>query len=60
MVAATEIIVPVDMGAFSLRGTSRLLRAISNVRKLNPVLPAPRFLARRTEATKLSGATRLS
>lgn len=58
LVAATEVIVPVEMGAFSLRGTSRLLKVVNNVRKLNPTLPAPRFLACRTETTRLSDAIR--
>ena len=55
---AAQLVVPVEMGAFSLRGTSRLLKVVNNVRKLNPSLPAPRFLACRTETTRLSDAIR--
>ena len=58
LVACTDLIVPVEMGAFSLRGTSRLLKLVNNVRKLNPTLPSPRFLACRTETTRLSEAIR--
>ena len=59
LVAATDIVVPVEMGAFSLRGTSRLLKVVNNVRKLNPSLPAPRFLAsaRRRRACRTPSAT---
>ncbi len=58
LVAATDVIVPVEMGAFSLRGTTRLLKVVGSVRKLNPTLPEPRFLACRTETTRLSDAIR--
>lgn len=54
LTAATEVIVPVDMGVYSLRGTAKLLDLIQDVRKVNPRLGIPRFLACRSEATKLS------
>ena len=55
LVAATEVIVPVEMGAFSLRGTSRLLDVIRDLKVLNPGLTAPHFLACRVRAnTRLS------
>jgi chromosome partitioning protein len=50
LVAATEVIVPVEMGAFSLRGTSRLLDVIRDLQVLNPTLPSPRFLACRVKS----------
>lgn len=50
LVAATEVIVPVEMGAYSLRGVSRLLDVIRDLKILNPRLSAPRYLACRVKS----------
>ena len=54
LVAATEVIVPVDMSLFSVRGMVKLQATIGEVRKVNPDLPEPRILACRTEHTTVS------
>lgn len=38
LLAADEVIVPIKVDAFSLRGMGNLLRQISNMRKINPAL----------------------
>jgi len=38
LVAADDIIIPIKLDAFSLRGMSNLMRQISNMRKINPRL----------------------
>lgn len=53
--AAHEIIVPVEMGVFSLRGVAKLLDTIAAVRRINPSLRRVRALSNRTDNTKLSG-----
>lgn len=54
LVAATEVIVPVDMSVFSVRGMVKLLGTIQEVRKVNATLPPPRILACRTDNTTVS------
>jgi chromosome partitioning protein len=56
LVAATEVIVPVDMSVFSVRGMVKLMGTVQEVRKVNPDLPPPRVVACRTEHTTLSHA----
>jgi chromosome partitioning protein len=56
LVAATEVIVPVDMSVFSVRGMVKLLGTVQEVRKVNPALPPPRIVACRTEHTTVSHA----
>lgn len=52
--AATEVIVPVEMGVFSLRGVSKLMDTISEVRSVNPTLTRIRALSNRSDNTNLS------
>ena len=52
--AATEIVVPVDMGVFSLRGVAKLMDTISEVRAVNPGLRRVRALSNRSDNTNLS------
>ena len=54
LVAATEVIVPVDMSVFSVRGMVKLMGTLQEVRKVNPALPPPRIVACRTERTTVS------
>jgi chromosome partitioning protein len=54
LVAATEVIVPVDMSLFSVRGMTKLMGSVEAVRKVNPTLPAPRILICRTDNTTVS------
>ena len=54
LVAATEVLVPVDMSIFSVRGMIKLMGTMQEVRKLNTGLPAPKILACRTENTTVS------
>lgn len=54
LVAATEIIVPVDMSVFSVRGMVKLMATLQEVRKVNPLLPPPKILPCRTEKTTVS------
>lgn len=54
LVAATEIIIPVDMSIFSVRGMVKLMGTVQEVRKVNPALPPPKILACRTENTTVS------
>lgn len=54
LVAATEVIVPVDMSVFSVRGMVKVMGTPQEVRKVNPDLPPPRVVACRTEHTTLS------
>jgi chromosome partitioning protein len=56
LVAATEVIVPVDMSVFSVRGMVKLMGTMDEVRKVNPALPAPHVLACRTDNTAISQA----
>jgi chromosome partitioning protein len=57
LVAATEVIVPVDMSVFSVRGMMKLMGTMQEVRKVNAALPNPRIVACRTEHTSVSQAT---
>ncbi|HLK57971.1 MAG TPA: AAA family ATPase [Chthonomonadaceae bacterium] len=52
--AATDIIVPVDMGAFSLRGTVKLLESLRHVSEELPNPPTVRFLATRIEPNQFT------
>ena len=54
LTAATEVIIPVDMGVFSLRGVSKLLDTIAEVKKINPGLHSVRPLANLVTTTNLS------
>lgn len=54
LTAATEVIVPVDMGVFSLRGVSKLLDTISEIRSVNPGLRRVRALSNRADNTNLA------
>ena len=56
LAAATEVIIPVDMGIFSLKGVARLQETIQSVRrKINPGLARVRALRSKMDATNLSG-----
>ena len=52
--AATEVVVPVDMGVFSLRGVAKLMDTISEVRAVNPGMQRVRALSNRSDNTNLS------
>lgn len=52
--SATDIIVPVDMGAFSLRGTAKLLDIVRHVCDPLPQPPTHRFLACRVEPNQFT------
>jgi chromosome partitioning protein len=54
LVAATEVIVPVDMSVFSVRGMMKLMGTMQEVRKVNADLPPPKIVACRTEKTSVS------
>jgi chromosome partitioning protein len=54
LVTATEVIVPVDMSLFSVRGMVKLNATMQEVRKVNHDLPPPKILACRTEHTTVS------
>lgn len=54
LVAASEVIVPVDMSVFSVRGMVKLMATMQEVRKVNPGLPQPRIVACRTDNTTVS------
>jgi len=57
LVAATEVIVPVDMGPLALDGVDLLLTLISKVRgRLNPSLGKVRALANRVDNTVLANS----
>ena len=38
LLAADEVVIPIKLDAFSLRGMANLMRQISNMRKINPLL----------------------
>lgn len=52
--ASTEIIIPVDVGVFSLRGVSKLMETIREVREGNPNLERVRPVANMTDNTNLA------
>lgn len=54
LVAATEVIVPVDMSVFSVRGMTKLMGTVQEVRKVNPFLPQPKIVACKTKHTTIS------
>ncbi|HZT35027.1 MAG TPA: AAA family ATPase, partial [Nitrososphaera sp.] len=54
LVAATEVIIPVDMSVFSVRGMIKLLGTVQEVRKVNPHLPLPKIVAVQTGHTNVS------
>ena len=54
LTAATEVIVPVEMGVFSLRGVAKLMDTIAEVRGVNPHLTRVRALSNRMDNTNLS------
>jgi chromosome partitioning protein len=56
LAAATEVIIPVDMGIFSLKGVARLQETIQSVRrKINPDLKRVRALRSKMDSTNMSG-----
>lgn len=58
LTAAHEVIVPVDMGVFSLRGVTKLMDTIMEVRGVNPELRRVRALSNRADNTNLSAEVR--
>ena len=54
LTAANEVIVPVEMGVFSLRGVAKLMDTIAEVRGVNPHLARVRALSNRMDNTNLS------
>ena len=58
LTAAGEVIVPVDMGVFSLRGVAKLMDTISEVRGVNPGLRRVHALSNRADNTNLSSDVR--
>lgn len=54
LMAATEVIIPVEMGVFSLRGVAKLLDTVAEVRVANPSLHRINALANRTDNTNLT------
>ncbi len=54
LVAATEVIVPVDMSVFSVRGMVKLMGTMQEVRNVNYNLPPPRIVACRTDHSSVS------
>lgn len=55
LVAANEVVVPVDMSVFSLRGMLKLINTLQEVQKVN-ALPPPKIVACRTENTVVSNS----
>jgi chromosome partitioning protein len=53
LTSALEVIVPVDVGVFSLRGVAKLVDTIAEVRTVNPALKRVRALSNRSDTTKL-------
>lgn len=58
LATCTEVIVPVDVGVFSLRGVAKLMDTIAEVRTINPGLQKVRALTNRTDHTNLSADVR--
>jgi len=56
LVAASEVIVPVDMSVFSVRGMVKLMGTMEEVRKVNSSLQPPHVVACRTDNTAISQA----
>ncbi|MBX6315157.1 MAG: AAA family ATPase [Isosphaeraceae bacterium] len=56
LVAATEVIVPVEMSAFSVRGLVKLMGTMQEVRTVNRDLPPAKFVACQTEYTTVHKA----
>jgi chromosome partitioning protein len=54
LVTATDVIVPIDMSVFSVRGMIKLMGTMQEVRKVNFSLPAPKIVACRTDNTNVS------
>jgi chromosome partitioning protein len=52
--AATDVLIPVDMGAFSLRGTVKLLDMVRHVCEDEASLPRQRFVACRVEPNQFT------
>jgi len=53
LTSASEAIVPVDVGVFSLRGVAKLMDTIAEVRTVNPGLKHVRALSNRSDNTNL-------
>jgi len=58
LVAADEVLIPVDIGVFSLRGVAKLLETIAEVRTVNTSLGRVRALINRAERTNLTADMR--
>jgi chromosome partitioning protein len=58
LAAATEVVVPVDIGVWSLKGINKLLATIAEVRTVNPALTAVRAVLNRVEHTNLAADVR--
>jgi chromosome partitioning protein len=58
LAAATEVVVPVDIGVWSLKGINKLLATIAEVRTVNPDLTTVRAVLNRVEHTNLAGDVR--
>ncbi|OJU62055.1 MAG: hypothetical protein BGO01_16820 [Armatimonadetes bacterium 55-13] len=56
--ASTEIIIPVEVGVFSLRGVSKLMETIREIREITPLLERVRPLANKSDNTNLAKDTR--
>ena len=54
LAAATDVIIPVDVGTFSLRAVNKLIAILAEVKTLNPNLQRVRPLANATDNTNLS------
>ena len=52
--AATEVIIPLDMGISATNGASRLMDTITGVRRINPLLRSVRPLACMVDGTNLT------
>jgi chromosome partitioning protein len=58
LAAATEVIVPVDIGVWSLKGINKLLATIAEVRTVNAELTSVRAFMNRTDHTNLASDVR--
>jgi len=58
LAACTEVIVPVDVGVWSLKGINKLMLTIGEVRTINPDLVKVRAVLNRVDHTNLSSDVR--
>lgn len=54
LAAATEVIVPVDVGVWSLKGINKLMATVAEVRTINPGLRSVRAVLNRVDHTNLA------